>query len=193
MITEEEGVKIISSARHVLLNQLQLIKGYLYMQKTQKANEIIDQITEQLREQARLSRLNLPKVTFFLTTAVWSALPFQIAVHVAEGLRPLSEAPVGAKRLSIIDEQLTMLFAELLTYFKQYASELTDNFFDLYILNDTSGLQIKILYSGALQQKEAAFATFREKLLNDSFPCEEHYIEENEEQKMRWNLCLSIK
>ncbi|MFT8363483.1 MAG: Spo0B domain-containing protein [Sporolactobacillus sp.] len=189
MIREEEGLQIISSARHVLLNQLQLIKGYMYMQNPQKANAVIDQLTARLRVQSQLSRLGLPQTTFYLLTKSWSALPYKLLIRVADGV----QRSIEPARLALLDQRLKILLEDIALYLQKSVCDSVENTVDLLFLDDQNGLQIKLFFSGLLQSGKTLPGELRERLMNGSFAWKDNYIEATEQQKMRWDLCLLIK
>lgn len=184
MFDEKKGVKLISSARHVLLNDLQLIKGYLYMQQPEKANSVMDRMAEHLRNQARLSHLQIPKCTFFLVTYGWAPHSFQLSFEVSG----------SEKNLARHDPALTDFFQELFLLLEDQASEMADNFVRIAFEIEESAVTIQVIFTGKLNRVKEA----REKLmaikLNQSLKWVEHYIKNNSlNGKTRWVMCLSIK
>ncbi|MFT8318301.1 MAG: Spo0B domain-containing protein [Sporolactobacillus sp.] len=199
MFDEEEGIKIISSARHMILNQLQLIKGYLYMKQPLKANTIVDRLTEELREQSRLSHLRIPKTAFFLLTSGWTALPFKQFLHVRYGeqedvFMQRSGEEKATADLSVYDSELENFFRNLFNIYKQYASEKLENRVELLFDMSEQTSKIQCVFSGVLNEELTALSQVRQLRLNQSLEWEENYNKiTTEEQRMRWSLCLSIK
>ncbi|RYL93887.1 stage 0 sporulation initiation phosphotransferase B [Sporolactobacillus sp. THM7-4] len=184
MFDKKKGVQLIGSARHILLNDLQLIKGYLSIKQPEKAMMIIDQITERLRHQSRLSNLNIPKCCFYLTTYRWSASPFDLTIEVSG-----SESD-----FSSYDQMLFEFFSSFFPLLEKQATETVNN--EMLVSFETSGsaLNIRMTYAGELNQPDQAEKRLEGLILNQSLMRVKHYITKNRiNGKMRWVVCLSIK
>ncbi len=184
MFDEKTGVKLIGSARHVLLNDLQLIKGYLYMRQPEKANSVMDRMTDYLRNQARLSHLQIPKCTFFLITYGWASHPFQLSLEV--------DGP--EKNLGRHDQALTEFFQELLFLFEEQDLETTDNFVKIRFETGDPEVDIQIVHTGKLADAREAEEKLMAIKLNQSLEWVKHYITNSRVGgRTRWVICLSIK
>jgi stage 0 sporulation protein B (sporulation initiation phosphotransferase) len=72
------AVDLLRHARHDWLNQLQLIKANLSMDRTERAKEIMDEIIEFAREESRVSNLKTPNLSEFLLTYNWLKHPVKL-------------------------------------------------------------------------------------------------------------------
>lgn len=184
MIEEEKGIQYISSARHVLLNDIQLIKGYLFMNRPKKANEVMDRITEKLRNHARLSHLHIPECAFYLIVYEWAAHPFLLQLNVSSDERDLSR----------YDRYFTDFFRGFFSILEEQVSDRVENLVEIIFENTESSYNIKVIFSGVLKDAVKARIRMNALKLNQTVDWVEHYvINDSPNEKMRWNLCLSIK
>lgn len=183
MFDEEKGVELIGSARHLLLNDLQLIKGYLYMSEPWKANMLMDNLTEKLRNQARLSHLYMPKCAFYLITYSWAAHPFRI----------LYEVSGPEKDLSLYDSELNDFFHRLFSILEDQAVDTTENTVQIVFKIKTLASLVHVTFTGRMKDVEEVRKQMDQIDLHQSFHWIEHYIINDTPEQMRWNLCLSIK
>jgi stage 0 sporulation protein B (sporulation initiation phosphotransferase) len=61
-------VEALRHYRHDYLNDIQLIKSYTVLGKTEKVNQVIDRISRRAEQESRLSSLNAPMLAEFLLT-----------------------------------------------------------------------------------------------------------------------------
>jgi len=87
MKTDWSPVEVLRYARHDWLNKIQLIKGNLSLNKIDRANEIIDEIVSDAREEANLTNLNLPRFATLLLTYNWNNQRFQVDYEVLDVLK----------------------------------------------------------------------------------------------------------
>ncbi|MFC0188025.1 Spo0B domain-containing protein [Fictibacillus aquaticus] len=80
-------VELLRHARHDWLNQVQLIKANLSMNRPERVKEII----EASREEARLSNLKMPKFAEFLLLFNWNNNALRIKYSVESEQADLSE------------------------------------------------------------------------------------------------------
>lgn len=64
-------VDLLRHSRHDWLNKLQLIKGNLALDRVDRANEIIDEIVIEAKNEAKLTNLNTPAFAELLLTYNW--------------------------------------------------------------------------------------------------------------------------
>lgn len=179
--SETDGLKLIGSARHALLNELQLIKGYLFLKRTEKANELMDQLTDRLRVQAQLSHLQIPECAFYLITYSWAAHSFQFSIGI-DG---------GEANLSANDHRLSLFFEHFFDILEKFAADSKTNKATVTFHLNATELSVTEQFEGILtdaaQARERMAASYR------TFPCVEHYeADDSVPNKVRWQYCLSI-
>lgn len=184
MISEETGIKLIGAARHMLLNDLQLIKGYIYMNQMEHANEVISRLTDRLIHQAHLSHLQMPKSSFFLVTSSWFPHPYRLSYSVSGPERNLSEC----------DESLHAFLNLLIQKLDQHASEFTDNTVHIELEAVPAHVYLHVTFEGQLCDAETMMDEMKKTDLNQSLRWVEHYLTKGKsDNEMRWILCLLIR
>ncbi|MGA9226230.1 MAG: sporulation initiation phosphotransferase B [Mesobacillus sp.] len=84
MKKEWDTIEVLRHARHDWMNQLQLIKGNLSLNKVDRAKDIIEEIIMEARQDAKLSNLNLPQFASKLLTCNWENHFFQLEYEVMD-------------------------------------------------------------------------------------------------------------
>jgi stage 0 sporulation protein B (sporulation initiation phosphotransferase) len=113
-------VEILSHSRHDWLNKIQLIKGNLELNKIDRVRAIVDEIILEAQHEARLSNLNMPKLTELLLTANWNSRHFKCEFEVIDLFKV--EAWIDdmmydwTKRyFQFLDQHLDLLYEHVLT------------------------------------------------------------------------------
>ncbi|HEY4551853.1 MAG TPA: Spo0B C-terminal domain-containing protein [Bacillaceae bacterium] len=75
-------IEVLRHSRHDWLNRLQMIKGNLSLGKTEQALRVVDQIVMEMKQEARLSNLRLPKMAEMLLTHNWEKHLFRIEYEI---------------------------------------------------------------------------------------------------------------
>lgn len=183
MLDEEKLVEIFRYARHDWLNELQLIKGYLSLEKYGQVEKIVGRLIEKLRNEAGLSNLMVPKLAAYLLTFNWSAHRFHLSFEV----------PRSGSGLSSWDDALVCFFKAFFSMIDGLASEMTENRLEL-AFDIGSDPRIFLTFEGRITDETAAKQRLQELGMNQSFRLVEHYIVNNDANNtMRWVMCLSIK
>jgi stage 0 sporulation protein B (sporulation initiation phosphotransferase) len=167
MNKEWNAVTLLRYARHDWLNKLQLVKGNLSLNYIDRANEIIDEIINEAKHEAKLSNLHLSKTTELLLTFNWSNNKFQLETEV-----------IGEERnLSYYDEALNQWTESFLSYLNQSINE-TDNHhlmitFQLY----SEKVKVSFDFNGKSEKDENMKHFLKEKsTLHNSISIIESYI-----------------
>lgn len=90
MKTNWETAELLRQSRHDWLNQIQIIKANLSLNRVDRANEVIEEITDQSHHEAKLTNLNIPEVAGMLLTFNWDEHPYRLKVEVVGRERDLS-------------------------------------------------------------------------------------------------------
>lgn len=75
-------VQLVKHYRHDLLNELQVIKGYIQLGHTEKADESIDKMFQYFNEERRLLSLNIPHVYLWIMAFNLKYTNFKITYDV---------------------------------------------------------------------------------------------------------------
>lgn len=65
-VKEKLDLNFLQFDRHQLMNQLQLISGYLQMNRPESAKESLNKLIDRFHQERKLLQLNLPKFTYWL-------------------------------------------------------------------------------------------------------------------------------
>ncbi|MCO7175591.1 Spo0B domain-containing protein [Sporolactobacillus kofuensis] len=184
MFNPKDEVDLLCSARHDFLNDLQLIKGYLFLKKPDKAEEIIGRVTQKLNQQSRLSHLHLPNCSVYLMQYGWSS---------SHAFRLTYEVLGHEDNLAQYDDDLTEMFQQLFAFLEESSSPVGNNSVRI-VLDTEEKLRILLIFEGKLQEKEKASQQLSKVPVNQSFQWVEHYmINTDSDGSVRWTMCLSIK
>ncbi|MCF6138086.1 Spo0B C-terminal domain-containing protein [Pseudalkalibacillus berkeleyi] len=86
-----DSVSLLRHARHDWLNQLQLIKGNLALDRTDRAKEIIDQVVQEAKNEAKVSNLKMPMLAELFLTYNWLQNQYRLDYEVIGTERDLSK------------------------------------------------------------------------------------------------------
>jgi stage 0 sporulation protein B (sporulation initiation phosphotransferase) len=166
-----ELLDLLRHSRHDWLNQIQLIKGNLSLNRMDRVHEIIENITIQSKHESKLTNLNVPDFAGLLLTFNWARHPYHLDFEV-----------IGKEcNLSLYEKDLLnfckTLFSEL--------DQLADNTIDHHLLLTFQLIEeehyLTLEFSGKLKDAEA----FERKIsllsrLHKSFVLVENYVNEEE-------------
>lgn len=83
-------VHILSCARHDWLNQIQLIKGNMALDRLDRVNEIIEEIIAEAGHASRLTNTKLNSFAEYVMTYNWRNTPIQLEIEVLGDVKDLS-------------------------------------------------------------------------------------------------------
>ncbi|MFC7371240.1 Spo0B domain-containing protein [Fictibacillus iocasae] len=84
-------VELLRHARHDWLNQIQLIKANLSMNRPERVKEIIEEMIDASREEAKLSNLKAPKLAQYLLLFNWNESSLRVRFSVEGESADLSQ------------------------------------------------------------------------------------------------------
>lgn len=100
--SRQDLVDTLSHHRHDWMNELQILYGYLRMQKIDKAIAVVDRIKEEMERDSRISRLGSPELSAYLLSFRTFCDTMRLDARVNEGLQGARVADVGADRVARI-------------------------------------------------------------------------------------------
>lgn len=77
-----DNIEFLRHVRHDWLNKIQLIKGNLALNKSERIKDIIDDIIMEAQQEARLSNLNIPHFATKLLICNWEKNHFHLEYEV---------------------------------------------------------------------------------------------------------------
>lgn len=161
-------VDLLRHARHDWLNQLQLIKANLSLDRTERAKEIMNEVIELSREESRISNLKTPNLSEYLLTYNWLKHPVKLYGKVKG----------ESGDFSLFEEELLHTTDELCDVLNNSISGYEE--YSLTVTFEPEDLRVSYTFVGNLSDQENAF----EKMKNifsthKSMALIESYIQEN--------------
>jgi len=137
-------VEVLAHARHDWLNKIQLIKGNLALNKTERVKQIIDEIVIETQQEAKLSNLKIPRFASLLLTANWEAHSFQLEYEVVH------ESGVI---LSLDDHLLSEWTSSFFECLHTAVDEIHENNLAVSVETQKNGIRFFFDFSGIIKDK----------------------------------------
>lgn len=137
-------IDVLRHARHDWLNQLQLIKANLSLNRVERANEIIEEIIVSSRHESNLMNLKVPQLAEYLITFNWLKHPIVLITEVTGQARDLSGA----------ESDLLNSCESLFTILNQAVNPLAENKLVLTINNDQDSTMFMFRLTGSIHSVE---------------------------------------
>ncbi|HEX7064153.1 MAG TPA: Spo0B C-terminal domain-containing protein [Bacillales bacterium] len=162
-----EPVELLRHSRHDWLNHIQLIKANLSLNRIDRVNEIIEEISAQSHNESKLTNLHIPNVAELLLTFNWNQHPYRLQFEVTGRERELSH----------FEPDLYAFLSDLFEWLDQHVDMRAENVvLVIFQLEGDAGF-LNVDFSGRLKDAEeweqAAF-------LHKWFPVIEQYVSEEE-------------
>lgn len=143
MKREWDTIEVLRHARHDWMNQLQLIKGNLSLNKVDRAKEIIEEIIMEARQDAKLSNLHLPQFASTLLTCNWENHHFQLEYEVMD----------SQNFHSLDDQLLTRWTEQLFDALNSSIEQYQENHLSVTIEPQEKGIGFFFDFSGIINDK----------------------------------------
>jgi len=146
----QDAHKIVEALRHYrhdYLNDIQLIKSYTALGKTEKVNQVIDRISQRAEQESRLSSLNAPGLAEFLLTYNWKS----------------PRVPIDTVKVYSSGDDWSREEAKAVNFLKEFTSwagESADTSVTArvsVILDNEKRKQLTVEFKGRLQQNEKPY------------------------------------
>jgi len=96
---QQAAIRTLSHHRHDWMNDLQIVYGYLRLNKPDRAAEIVDRIRAKMDNDSRISQLGHAELSLFLLSFPTMSDHMRLEVSVPDGLS-LDRLPLDADRLA---------------------------------------------------------------------------------------------
>ena len=166
-------VKLLRLIRHDWINEIQLIKANLDLNRVDRASEILDMIISKAKNEAELSNLGSPKFASLLLTynlerpAV--VLDFEVIGNQAE-----------SPNLAAYDEALFHFFKECFAYLNEINGSYDEANMTLMIDHQRDDVKFTLDFVGNIVEPEQAMAYFTKLASNHSWAFDTQYIHNEE-------------
>ena len=137
-------VEVLQHSRHDWLNKIQLIKGNLALDRTDRVKEIIDEIVMETQNESKLSNLKLESLATLLMTFNWDQPKFKVEFEVIGEIKVLSQ----------IDEKLTNWFEHLFLVLNETVDLNGDNLLTISIETFVKEVRFIFDFSGIIKDTD---------------------------------------
>jgi len=169
MIKKEwNTVEVLRHARHDWLNQMQLIKGNLDLNKLDRVREIINEIVIEAQNESKLSNLNSPQFATLLLITRWENYSFEFEFQVIDEL----------KCGSIDDAELEKFTKQIFVLLNESVQRFGENHLIVTIETMQQGSRFFFDFSGIIERK-GLIEQFLQSI-NVGITVERFYISETE-------------
>ena len=162
-------IEFLRHVRHDWLNKIQLVKGNLDLNKTDRVKEIINEIIMESKQEAKLSNLDIPEFATQILVSNWENYYFQVEYEVL--------AEVKCQRVE--DTTLanwTMKFFQVLN---QYVKPFAENHLFLSIDSKIDGIRLVFDFSGIIENIDS-LTEFLKESFSDQITIDRIEVSENE-------------
>lgn len=137
-------IQTLSHHRHDWMNELQVLYGYLRLNKPDKAVEIVDRIRTRMDHDSRLSHFGNPKLSIYLLSFRTMCDTMRLDVEVQDGLQ-LDRSPYDPDKLAhAIIGMINVIRV------RSGASSGSENVLRLSLSQSETGLKVDLVYTGEL-------------------------------------------
>ena len=165
---EWNTVEVLRHARHDWLNQMQLIKGNLDLNKLDRVREIINEIVIEAQNESKLSNLNSPQFATLLLTTRWENYSFEFEFQVIDEL----------KCGSIDDVELEKFTKQFFVLLNESIQRFGENHLIVTIETMQQGSRFFFDFSGIIERKDLIEQFLQS--INVGITVERFYISETE-------------
>lgn len=145
-------IQTLSHHRHDWMNEMQVLYGYLRLNKPDKAIAVVDRIRTRMEHDSRLSHIGNPKLSIYLLSFRTMCDAMRLDVEVQDGLQ-LGGSAYEADRLAQAVIGMINVIRVRATSGSGY-----DNVLKLYMSRSAEGLRIDLVYTGDLAAAESVDA-----------------------------------
>ncbi|MGM8212989.1 Spo0B domain-containing protein [Virgibacillus sp. W0430] len=154
-MNEEKLVQFIQNYRHDILNELQIIQGYINMEMNKKVNEKVAQVVDNFHNERKLLSLQAPKF------AIW-VMQFN---HVYGNIRITYDMFIENLNLQSTDDQLVLLCANLMHCLEKHSEK--DAFFEGKLSIHKQADNAKIIVDFSFDGKDLCLENFKKCVQKD--------------------------
>ncbi|NMD70559.1 sporulation protein [Bacillus sp. DNRA2] len=144
MKKEWNTVEVMRHARHDWLNKIQLIKGNLDLNKTDRVKQLIEEIVMEAQQEAKLTNLKIPHFATLLMTGNWESYSFIIEYEILN----------GSEILAINDTQIANWTQTFFTTLHNAVDAFGENHLSITIETQKNGIRFFFDFSGIIKDKD---------------------------------------
>lgn len=147
--TEDQMMNILNHQRHDWMNNLQVLFGYIRMQKYDKLLDYMGKINAKAHQESLISKLGVPSLIWFYHSYRAESRELSLEFEMDEEINLL--------KLAVDPEMITRLIREVVGLFTESAETASGepNTLSLSFDVEESGLLLDFVYQGAYRQEQA--------------------------------------
>lgn len=150
-------LEVLRHARHDWLNRIQLIKGYIALNKVDRVREILDEIIADAHQESKLSNMNIPGFASLLLVYNWENHRIFLEYEVLD--------ENFGKGLTVDDQFLTEWTKNFLDVLGTSVDEDAENYLSITIEPEDQGIRFFFDFRGRIIKEDLLMDYLRE----DSF------------------------
>lgn len=143
------AIRTLSHHRHDWMNELQILYGYLRLNKLDKAADVVERIRERMDHDSKLSHIGIPELAVFLLSFRTVCDSMRLDVKVEDGLS-LDRPPYNSEQLARAVIGLVNVIR-----FRAVSNMGQDNVLRLSFYESADGLALDMVYEGELAASES--------------------------------------
>ncbi|WP_108669456.1 Spo0B C-terminal domain-containing protein [Peribacillus acanthi] len=172
-------IDLLRYSRHDWLNKMQLIKGNLDLNKPDRARLIMEEIILEANNEARLSNLDMPKLTELLLTANWMEYSYSVEFEV-----------IGMDHgCQSVDESISRWTSRFLNILSSSLSLLHENTLKITIMQIEGKIRFSFDIQGKIEKNNELLMHLNQNLHEDL----ELDIEEADETELVFHVWANCK
>jgi stage 0 sporulation protein B (sporulation initiation phosphotransferase) len=139
------AIRTLSHHRHDWMNELQIMYGYLRLNKLDKAVDVVDRIRVRMDEDSKLSQIGIPELATFFLSFRTVCDTMRLEVGIQEGLH-LDRLPYPSDKLS----RTVIGLVNIIRYRSRNPLNGDENVLKLFLNQSEAGLKLTMAYEGEL-------------------------------------------
>jgi len=151
-----ETIEVLKHSRHDWLNKIQLIKGYLDLNRLEEVHKVLDEILVETKNNSNLDRLNLPSFSQLLYTHNWSSTSFFLEFEVEEAIS-----------IPLDDQTLALWTSSFFSTLNECIQPFSNNHLSVTINSCDKGICFYFDFSGKIVDKERIISFCKTSELKD--------------------------
>lgn len=144
MNAQLSAIRTLSHHRHDWMNELQILYGYLRLNKLDKAVDVVERIRVRMDHDSKLSQIGIPDLATFLLSFRTVCDTMRLEVEIQDGLH-LDRLPYNAEMIS-----RSVIGMVNVIRFRAVSPLSGDNVLRLYFHQSKSNLKLDMTYEGEL-------------------------------------------
>jgi len=144
---EQQLLQSMSRMRHDVLNDLQLLFGYIQLKKYDKLQACMENIKAKMQQESYISRLGIPSLIAYFFAVRTEAQELRLEIELEQEMN-LSDLPIDSDRIAALTQALIEVFRAAALPREQADSDLEDNVLSLQFALEDDRLLLDFMYRG---------------------------------------------